>query len=202
MDQLVYVAGLGRPAADAQPLARALGARLVAAFGVDDPLFEDLAAGADLVAAAAGMSRPVLIGHSMGAFVAECAAYRHPAAFSALVLLDPSIARPQRDGLPPALHEALRQLLVGKSRFVNAVRDNLNYRRFATLTAAARQRYELSIPALIVTATLCLESSWSHQHSAMASQLGASHIVRAHGSHLLATKHPDDVAAIIRAWER
>lgn len=202
MDQLVYVAGLGRPAADVQPLATALGARLVAAFGVDDPLFEDLAAGADLVAAAAGTTRPLLIAHSMGAFVAECAAYRHPAAFSALVLLDPSIARPQRDGLPPALHDALRQLLVGQSRLITAARDNLNYRRFATLTAAARQRYELSIPVLIVTATLCPNSSWSHQHSVMARQLGASHIVRAPASHLLVTKHPEDVAAIIRTWER
>lgn len=54
--------------------------------------------GADAVALAAalGLERPVLVGHSLGAFAAAHAAASAPAAFSAVVLLDGGVFAPWR----------------------------------------------------------------------------------------------------------
>lgn len=63
-----------------------------------DAMAEDAIA----VAAAAGLDRPVLLGHSMGARVGIRAARKNRAAFSGLILVDPPVSGPGRRAYPSA----------------------------------------------------------------------------------------------------
>ncbi|NED85298.1 alpha/beta fold hydrolase, partial [Streptomyces sp. SID11233] len=51
--------------------------------------------------AALGLERPVLAGHSMGAFVAALAAVRHPGSFGELLLVDGGVGFPAPTHLSP-----------------------------------------------------------------------------------------------------
>ncbi|GJE44736.1 alpha/beta hydrolase [Methylobacterium soli] len=64
-----------------------------------DALADDAAA----VVAAAGLGRPVVLGHSMGARIAIRAARWNPDAFSGLVLVDPPVSGPGRRPYPATL---------------------------------------------------------------------------------------------------
>lgn len=54
------------------------------------------------VAAAAGLSRPIVLGHSMGARTAIRAARKSPEGFSGLILVDPPVSGPGRREYPSA----------------------------------------------------------------------------------------------------
>lgn len=103
------VHGITASAAAWQPVARALpagwslfavdlrgrghSAGLPGPYGFDQHV-------ADLVAAAGqlGLDRPVLAGHSLGAYAALLAATRHPDRFGGLLLVDGGLPRPLPDG--------------------------------------------------------------------------------------------------------
>lgn len=103
------VHGITASAAAWQPVARALpagwslfavdlrgrghSAGLPGPYGFDQHV-------ADLVTAAGqlGLDRPVLAGHSLGAYVALLAATRHPDRFGGLLLVDGGLPRPVPDG--------------------------------------------------------------------------------------------------------
>ena len=67
-----------------------------------DYSLEALAADVIAVAAAADLSKPIVLGHSMGARIAIRAARRSQGAFSGLVLVDPPVSGPGRRPYPSA----------------------------------------------------------------------------------------------------
>lgn len=142
----------------------------------------------------------MLIGHSMGGLIAEVTARRYPQRVGSLVLLDSSIARLRSDGLPDAARERAAQWLEPAGRIGKTLAGNLNYRRYARLTYAARQRFPRLGRTLVITADTQRGTRWGMQQTAMARSIGAEHVILSGTSHLLATKYPERVAEVIGTW--
>ncbi len=70
--------------------------------GALDYSLDAMAEDAIAVAEAAGLGKPVVLGHSMGARTAIRAARKAPEAFSGLVLVDPPVSGPGRRAYPSA----------------------------------------------------------------------------------------------------
>ena len=70
--------------------------------GALDYSLDAMAEDAIAVAEAAGLGKPVVLGHSMGARTAIRAARKAPGAFSGLVLVDPPVSGPGRRAYPSA----------------------------------------------------------------------------------------------------
>ncbi|MBB2973174.1 alpha/beta hydrolase [Mesorhizobium sp. RMAD-H1] len=70
--------------------------------GALDYSLDAMAADAVALVEAAGLGRPVVLGHSMGARIAIRAARRSPGAFSGLLLIDPPVSGPGRRPYPSA----------------------------------------------------------------------------------------------------
>lgn len=75
------------------------GRGLSEAGGLDYSL-DAMADDAVAVAAAAGLNRPILLGHSMGARIGIRAARKNPDAFAGLILVDPPVSGPGRRAYP------------------------------------------------------------------------------------------------------
>ncbi|MBB5577998.1 alpha/beta fold hydrolase [Rhizobium paranaense] len=109
--QMLLVPGITSPAITWGFIAERLAARFdvhvldvrgrgLSQGGALDFSLDAMAEDAVRVAESAGLDRPILLGHSMGARTGIRAARKSPSAFSGLVLVDPPVSGPGRRGYP------------------------------------------------------------------------------------------------------
>ncbi|MFE9611962.1 alpha/beta hydrolase [Streptomyces sp. NPDC006012] len=103
---------------------------------------------AAVVAASLGLARPVLAGHSMGAFTAALAAVRHPERFGPLLLVDGGIGFPAPTHLSP---DELMTAVIGPAmdRLSMVFPDRAAYRAFWRVHPAFADRWTSEVDAYI-----------------------------------------------------
>ncbi|MER6531501.1 alpha/beta hydrolase [Streptomyces sp. NPDC001508] len=99
-------------------------------------------------AEALGLRRPVLAGHSMGAFTAALAAVRHPGRFGPLLLVDGGLGFPAPTELSP---DELMTAVIGPAmdRLSMTFRDRDAYRAFWRVHPAFADRWTREVDAYI-----------------------------------------------------
>ncbi|MFB7501150.1 alpha/beta hydrolase [Streptomyces sp. NPDC056161] len=100
------------------------------------------------VAEALGLRRPVLAGHSMGAFTASLAAVRHPGRFGPLLLVDGGVGFPAPTRLSP---DELMTAVIGPAmdRLSMVFPDRAAYRAFWRVHPAFADRWTPEVDAYI-----------------------------------------------------
>ncbi|NEA43798.1 alpha/beta hydrolase, partial [Streptomyces sp. SID11385] len=98
--------------------------------------------------AALGLERPVLAGHSMGAFVAALAAVRHPGSFGELLLVDGGVGFPAPTHLSP---DELMTAVIGPAmdRLSMTFPDRAAYRDFWQVHPAFAEQWTAEVDAYI-----------------------------------------------------
>lgn len=120
---------------------------------------EDHADDVEAVLSGLSLTRPVLLGHSMGARVAAATAVREHIKLSGLILVDPPLSGPGRDPYPTTL-EAFRTQLAQAHRGTDADEVALAWPRWPRREQELRARWLSS----------CGEDAIAHSHQSFESE--------------------------------